>query len=158
MRHSKHQILLLIFCVFLVAWLVAFAQALPRETSLRAVSRATTGEDLDLAGEWEGGAEWKGIKFTITFSVPQDVREVRDLRVSCECIQGTGGISSEPTKPASISEDNTFEFTAGQGSQGTGSFLSSESAKGTYKAPFSLKCGEEFLEASGEWTAQKKEE
>ena len=157
MKHSKHQILLLIFCVFLVAWLAAFAQAPPTGvTTLSAISRATTGQDLDLAGEWEGGAEWKGLKFTITFSVPPDVREVRDLKVSCECIQGTGGISSELTEPAPISEDNTFEFTAGQGGKGAGSFLSGESAKGTYKAPFSLKCGEEFLEVSGEWTAQKK--
>lgn len=157
MRHSKHQIMALVFCLFLVGWITTYAQEpLTREAASIAISKATSGESMSLAGEWEGGAEWKGLKFTIAFSVPLEVREVRNLKVSCECIRGTGGISATLTKPAPISEANTFEFTAGQGSRGTGSFLSGQSAKGTYKAPFSLKCGEEFLEASGEWTAQKK--
>jgi len=157
MRHSKHHIMVLVFCLFFVGWITVYALgALTGGTASGAVAKATIGESMKLAGEWEGGAEWKGLKFKITFSVPPDVREVRNLAVSCECVKGTGGISSALTKPAPITEANTFEFTAGQGSRGTGSFLSGQSAKGTYKAPFSLKCGEEFLEASGEWTAKKK--
>jgi hypothetical protein len=157
MRYSKHHITVLVFCLFLVGWITTYAQGpLAREAASSAISRATTGESMNLAGEWEGGAEWKGLKFKITFSVPPEVREVRNLEVSCQCIQGTGGISATLTKPAPISEADTFEFTAGQGSRGTGSFVTGQSAKGTYQAPFSLKCGEEFLEASGEWTAKKK--
>lgn len=157
MRHSRHQIMVLVFCLFLAGWITTYAQGPPtREAASSAIAKVTTGESLNLAGEWEGGAEWKGLKFTIAFSVPPEAREVRNLKVSCECIRGTGGISSTLTKPAPISEANTFEFTAGQGSRGTGLFLSGQSAKGTYKAPFSLKCGEDFLVASGEWTTQKK--
>lgn len=116
-------------------------------------SRSTT---LDLAGEWEGTVNWQGIIFTITFSLTENKREITNLKVIYECAKGVGKIAATLTKPVTILEDNTFNFVAGQGSSGTATFVSEEYAEGSYKAPFSMKCGDDFLKISGKWTAQKK--
>lgn len=111
---------------------------------------------LNVAGDWEGSSSWKGIRFTITLSVPENSREINSLKVTSECTEGTGGMSATLTQPVMIQTDNNFDFTAGQGSKGTGRFVSEDSVEGTYKAPLSMKCGNQFVEISGKWTAQKK--
>lgn len=107
------------------------------------------------AGDWEGRSNWPGILFTIAFSVPENSDVISGLKVAAECTEGVGKISFAFTEPVKMQADRSFSA-ASQGSTATGRLASEDSAEGTYKAPFSMKCGEKFVEVSGKWSATKK--
>jgi hypothetical protein len=104
--------------------------------------------------EWEGTSEWPGLRFDISFA--RAAGQIGNLKVAVTCLVGQGGIEASLAAPVAVGEDGTFTFKAGQGSAGTGRFVSAGSAEGTYKFPFSLKCGEAFQPASGPWRASPK--
>lgn len=113
-------------------------------------------QEYDLTGDWSGTAEWEGLTFTISFSVDAGSRAVSNLDVSAKCRTGTGEISSRSSEASPIAADGGFAFTAGNGSKGTGKFISARTAEGSYATPVSLKCGDAWARVSGTWTATKK--
>lgn len=123
----------------------------------KAIDLSTTA--LNLAGEWEGISSWPGITFSMNFFVDENSFEMSDLTLVFECTQGEPKTKAEQKagKKIRISKDSEFSFTSAQNeSTVSGQFLSDELAKGTYKSKLTAKCGDKWIELTGEWTAKKK--
>jgi formylglycine-generating enzyme required for sulfatase activity len=108
-----------------------------------------TSAALQLAGDWEGTADWPGLTFRIRFSVAKGSNEVGDLNLTVTCPESAAP-DGEFSFPPSKIEDGAFS------AFGTvGRFVASDRAEGTFDAGARVACAQGEVPLSGAWVATK---